>query len=250
MDKEAYAIIFGIKKFHQYLYGNAFTLYIDHRPLLNIFAPTKALPAYTALRMQHYAVFLQGYRFNIKYKNTKQHSNADCLSRLPIPETLITECDVIDIYKIGLIQDIPVSTEQLVFATTQDIQLAAIVKALHEKREVLTKLRFNINQAAFSLQSGILLCNGKVVIPKTLRTRVLRDLHTSHFSVAKMKSQARSLFWWPGIDRNIEELARNCQICNTLRNNPPKVEIHEWETVEVPFDRVHIDYRLCGAFFE
>jgi len=81
IDGEAYAIIFRIKKFHQYLYGYKFTLITNHRPLVQIFSLSKPLPAYTALRMQHYAVFLQGYTFG-KYKNTKQHGNADCLSRL------------------------------------------------------------------------------------------------------------------------------------------------------------------------
>ncbi|KMQ89452.1 hypothetical protein RF55_10920 [Lasius niger] len=61
-----------------------------------------------------------------------------------------------------------------------------------------------------------------------------------------MKALARSLYWWPGVDRAIEEIARNCEICNSLRNDPPKVEPHEWEAAEVPFERVHIDY--AGPF--
>lgn len=38
IDKEAYAIIFGIKKFYQFLHGGCFTLITDHRPLVQIFA--------------------------------------------------------------------------------------------------------------------------------------------------------------------------------------------------------------------
>lgn len=63
IDKEAYAIIFGVKKFFQYLYGNKFTLITDHRPLVQIFSPTGSLPIYTAMRMQHYAIFLQGFNY-------------------------------------------------------------------------------------------------------------------------------------------------------------------------------------------
>lgn len=58
IDKEAYAIIFGIKKFHQYLFGRKFTLIIDCQPLTQIFSPRKGLPVHTASRMQHYAIFL------------------------------------------------------------------------------------------------------------------------------------------------------------------------------------------------
>jgi len=246
IDREAYAIIFGIKKFHQYLYGHKFTLITDHRPLVQIFSPSKPLPAYTALRMQHYAVFLQGYTFDIKYKNTKQHGNADCLSRLPVALTTTAERDVVDVYEIETVQNMPISTEQLTQATTKDIQIQEIIKALRGKKEIPAKLRFNVNQAAFSIQQEILLCNGKVVIPTPLRIRFLRDLHRSHFGAAKMKALARGLFWWPGVDKAIEKMTRSCNTCNALRNNPPKVEIHEWETAEAPFDRIHIDY--AGPF--
>lgn len=84
IDKEVYAIVYGIKKFHQFIYGNKFTLITDHRPLVQIFWPTKGLLVFSAMRMQHYALFLQGYNYTIKYRKSEEHSNAECLSRLPI----------------------------------------------------------------------------------------------------------------------------------------------------------------------
>lgn len=151
--------------------------------------------------MQHYAIFLQDYTFEIKYKNSKLHSNADCLSRLPIPVTSTAKYDVVDIYEVTVLQDMPISISKLTQSTKEDTQLKEILTALRDKKEVPAKLRFNINQAAFSIQEGILLCNGKVVIPNSLRNRFLQDLHKSHFGVAKMKSLARTLYWWPGLDK-------------------------------------------------
>jgi len=58
IDKEAYAIIFGIKKFHNFLYGKRFTLLTDNKSITQILSPGKGLPTYSAMRMQHYAIFL------------------------------------------------------------------------------------------------------------------------------------------------------------------------------------------------
>uniref|UniRef100_A0A5S6QCU6 Reverse transcriptase domain-containing protein n=1 Tax=Trichuris muris TaxID=70415 RepID=A0A5S6QCU6_TRIMR len=52
VEKEGLAIVFGVKKFHQYLYGRHFELLTDHKPLVSIFNPSKALPMMTAQRLQ------------------------------------------------------------------------------------------------------------------------------------------------------------------------------------------------------
>ena len=52
IEKEDLAIVFGLKKFHLYLYGNNFTLITDHEPLTCIFGPKKNTPTLAAARMQ------------------------------------------------------------------------------------------------------------------------------------------------------------------------------------------------------
>ena len=61
LDKEALAIIFGIKKFHQYCYGRSFKIQSDHKPLMGILAENKQIPAVTAARLQWWALILASY---------------------------------------------------------------------------------------------------------------------------------------------------------------------------------------------
>ena len=51
IDKEALATVWGVKNFHNYLFGRDFTLLTDHEPLTSTFHPSKSLPPVTASRL-------------------------------------------------------------------------------------------------------------------------------------------------------------------------------------------------------
>ena len=82
IDKEALALVWGIRKFNHYLYGRRFTLVTHHQPLTAIFHPEKGIPAMTAARMQRYALQLAAHDYEIKYRTSAKHGNADGLSRV------------------------------------------------------------------------------------------------------------------------------------------------------------------------
>ena len=77
---------FGVKKFHQYLYGWKFTLVTDHKPLMAILGPNKGIPSLAAARLQCRTVLLSGYICEIQLKSMKPHGNADGPSGLPLKE--------------------------------------------------------------------------------------------------------------------------------------------------------------------
>ncbi|KAK2575252.1 hypothetical protein KPH14_012703, partial [Odynerus spinipes] len=185
IDKEAYAIIFAVKKFYQYVYGNRFTLYTDHRPLTQIFSPEKSLPAHSAMRMQHYAIFLQGFTYDIKYKNTKLHGNADGLSRLPIKSEDIECRDVIDEFQINTIEELPVTVKDLAKETANDATVRALLLGLQKGSPIKLADRFNIPEGEFSYCEGVILRDNRVVVPRALRGKILQELHQDHPGIVK-----------------------------------------------------------------
>ena len=84
IQKEALSKIFALKKYHQFLYGRPFILVTDHKPLISIFGPNTATPMLAANRLARWSLMLSQYDYTIEYRSTKQHGNADALSRLSV----------------------------------------------------------------------------------------------------------------------------------------------------------------------
>ena len=87
LEKEGLAIIFDVKRFHQYLFCLRFSILSDHKPLQHIFKTTSSTPTKASVRIQHWALLLGGCDYTIAYRSGEQHANAHLLSRLPLPDT-------------------------------------------------------------------------------------------------------------------------------------------------------------------
>lgn len=91
-------------------------------------------------------------------------------------------------------------------------------------------------------EDGCLMRGHKIVLPKSLQSRILSELHKSHLGMVKTKADARARVWFPGIDTAIESMINSCDICNQLRSSPPRVSISPWKYPAVPFYRIHLDF--------
>ena len=97
-----------------------------------------------------------------------------------------------------------------------------------------------------SIHRGCLMWGIRVVIPVKLRRQVLDLLHTSHPEIVKMKLLARSYVWWPGIDKDIEILVKQCSGCQMQQKEPQSCNLHPWEWPSSPWERFHVDF--AGPF--
>lgn len=113
IEKEATAIRFACKKFHEYVYGKNLIIESDHKPLETIFKkPLTNAPA----RLQRILWEILQYAPQVVYKRGTQIPIADTLSRDCLHATktddIKSEEDNESEYKIFIILSIPDSTKQ------------------------------------------------------------------------------------------------------------------------------------------
>ena len=110
------------------------------------------------------------------------------------------------------------------------------IKPFHQRKDQL------------SADQGCLLWGLRVIIPTTLQTRMLKELHAAHAGIVKIKAVARSIMWWPKMDHEIEEVVSKCDSCTEQRSLPPQAPLHSWPWASHPMQRIHIDFASIDQF--
>ena len=179
LDKEALAIMFGVKKFNQYLFGRKFILTTDNKALSHIFNRNAPLPPLAAARLVRWQLTLTTYDYDIELKSTKTHCNADMLSRLPLPSTKdAVSVNAINMFQIDLLS---ISTEQMLKATLGDRVLGLELKYLFSgtwpnEKDISNEMKpYYLKRDDLSLQDGIILWGLRVVLPYEFRERILAE---------------------------------------------------------------------------
>lgn len=251
LDKEALAIIFGMVKFRQYLLGRHFTLLTDHKPLQHLFSEHRAIPQMASSRIQRWALTISAYDYSISYRPGKEHSNADALSRLPLPSAPATVPEPGDtVLLFECLRVSPLSPSDIKRWTNRDPILAKVRNCIlqgwpsHlEGEEFQPYVR---RKAELSCDNGCVIWGNRVVVPPPARAKVFDILHETHPGVNRMKGLARSYVWWPGMDAEIENRVKDCPECQEQQKVPAKAPLHPWEWPERAWSRVHADY--AGPF--
>jgi hypothetical protein len=251
-DREALSIVYGVKKFHHFLYGQHFQLCTDHQALTWVFGSKKGIPTTAAARVQRWAVFLAGYDFTISHIKGKLNTIADSLSRLPLPDNTVSkiESDIsvarVFVQQIGVL---PILPEQLKYETMHDAEMLSVLN--FAKRGWPTTappglMPYYVRRSEISCDNDCLFWGLRVIIPTKLRPQVLQELHIGHVGIVKMKALGRSHVWWPGLDAAIEELVKHCESCQINRDETPKGPKHVWEFPAQAWERLHADF--AGPF--
>ena len=88
-----------------------------------------------------------------------------------------------------------------------------------------------------SMENGLVTKGARLVIPSTLRSKVLEQIHKGHLGIEKCMLKARDSVFWPGISNDIRETVEKCGIWQASSKssksigNVSDVPPHAWHTL-------------------
>ena len=104
---------------------------------------------------------------------------------------------------------LPPTFQDIKLAMKRDVTLSRVLDYIKRgwpsPKEVLSNVQPYVqHQTKLFVENDCLLWGTRVVIPKSLQDTLLKSLHDNHPGITRMKTVARSYFWWIGLDKDIE----------------------------------------------
>ena len=223
--------------------------------MIGLFSQDKSISVVASGRVQCWGLSLQAYGFKLLHTSASLLGNADALSRLPVDDqsdpSILVPADWTHLVEVlG-----PVTAELIARETSKCTVLKKVMSFCHhgwpETLEDDELQSYFPKRSEISIQSNCLLWGTRVIVPSTLRTTLMKELHVSHPGVTRMKGLARGYVWWPKIDSDIERFVSSCSECQEQRPAPKPADLHSWQWPDRPWTRLHADYAgpCNGTYF-
>ena len=99
------------------------------------------------------------------------------------------------------------------------------------------KVRHNLHSA-----DHLIFMNRRIVIPASMRSEILKSIHTGHMGIEKSKARARACVYWPAMYHAIELAVKQCPTCNKYATANQKEPMLPHPVPSRPWEKVGIDY--------
>ncbi|KAL8093144.1 hypothetical protein AgCh_035145 [Apium graveolens] len=220
-DLELAAIVFALKLWCHYLYGEKCDIYTDHKSLKYIFTQKDL-----NMRQRRWLELIKDYDCSINYHPGKANVVADALSRkerlnmVNIAEELAQDLERMEIE----IRVSGESQEQLYEVTFQPALIEKIKRyqegVMEQESDMLTGEELCTQKDS----QGLYRFSSRVWIPNVteLKNEVLQEAHNSRFSIhpgsTKMYQDLKRNSWWPGMKKDIANWVSRCHVCQTVKS--------------------------------
>ena len=249
IEKEMLAILFSVRRFHQYTYGRKVQILTDHKPLQSI---VKKPLCMAPRRLQGMMLKLQEYDVDVTYLPGKEMYIADLLSRSYLPN----DKGGGEFESVSHVTNLPIRRERLLKIQNAS-EADPVIKKLRgvisdgwpeEKINVPVELHpyFHIRDELIA-QDGMVFKGERIVVPQTMRKEIREALHISHLGAESCLRRARQCVYWPGINADLKEYIGQCDVCNQYGQKQQKETLITHELTDRPWEKIAIDLFECDG---
>ena len=241
IEKEMLAIVHSCTKFHQYIFGKPVKVQTDHKPLQAIFSkPLLAAP----MRLQSMLLKLQPYDLHVQYVPGTEIPIGDALSRANLPNTEPDE-EPIMVNMVDFVAVTPTRYQDFQTRTADELnELHTIIlkgwpdtksDTPHAVREYWPY------RDELAVYDGLVYKGMRIVVPPSVRSDMLKQIHESHLGINKCKQRARETLFWPGMSQQVQNMVEDCPTCNTYQNQQHKEPMKPSKIPDLPWSEVGSD---------
>ncbi|KAL4135091.1 hypothetical protein QTP88_006747 [Uroleucon formosanum] len=246
LELEMAALHFGCIHFRQYLHGRTFTVWTDHKNLIQLQTIKSESTILNRLRTK-----LIGFDFTIIYKKGIFNQAADFLSRYPIENNVLTTN--LNEHQINIVEPINLKILQ-----ARDSYLKNIITVLENSEIVDIKWQNKAKSYTLNNKNGLIYYKEKInghpklvlAIPEILTNEVIQNFHDNkmsgaHLGIHKVYNKIKTRYHWPLMHKQIKAYVTSCIHCQKRKPDKSK-QVGKMLTYPIengiPFSDVTIDY--------
>jgi hypothetical protein len=245
-DLELAAVVFALKIWRHYLYGESCDIFTDHKSLKYLFTQKEL-----NLRQRRWLELIKDYDLTIQYNPGRANVVADALSRKSVPPTV--DCLVADFERM----DISYCFAGVANEETQFILQSAIPDRVREAQQsdrMLQQVRARILEGRigeFTIDgTGAVRFHGRLCVPQKSQVKedILREAHRTPYTVhpgeTKMYQDLKKIYWWKRMKVDVAKYVSTCGVCQRVKagHKRPAGLLQSLEVPEWPWDDIAMDF--------